>query len=159
MQDVMAWKDEITLSIAAFGAVVGFTGMVLGLYNAWAARDLRRVHVRVMLIRTPRRNMKEHQPAFEVVNLSTFPVKVSEVGFTLGWRHRRQVFDPITIEQWPQRIEARDAVTVFFDVDLLFAQDQRLTGVYAKLASGEIIMGHGPELEPIRRRIRILYKA
>ncbi|TXM66780.1 hypothetical protein FV226_22960 [Methylobacterium sp. WL12] len=158
IRDMMFWKDEITLGIAIFGAVFGFTGMMLGLYNAWAARDLRRVHARVMLISAQRRNMKEPQPAFEVINLSVFPIGISEVGIVLGWRRRRQAVNPVAIEQWPQRLEARDALTVFFDVSALLAQDQRLAGVYAKLVSGEVIDGRGPELKLVRRMFGSLRK-
>ncbi len=59
--------------------------------------------------------------SIEVVNLSNFALTISEAGFTIDNRmaqkgRRAAVVQPIVIDgkAWPRRLEAREAVSVYF---------------------------------------------
>jgi hypothetical protein len=57
----------------------------------------------------------------EVVNLSSFPVTIAEVGYTLPSKRRVTIVNPILFDSkgWPRRLEPREAVTAYVDVSVL----------------------------------------
>src|SRR3546814_11069027 len=80
----------------------------------------------------------------EVVNLSSFPVTVEEVGFTLNARsatrgERLVVLVPINSDggPWPRRLQPRTTVTVYFDARSLGRPRRRLSKASAKTACRE----------------------
>lgn len=71
----MTWPAAITLAIAVLGAA-------LGILNTWNSINDRRVRIRVV----PKWSIAPgfSGMAIEVVNLSAFPITISEIGFTIG---------------------------------------------------------------------------
>ncbi|MGH8625237.1 MAG: hypothetical protein ACREYC_08205 [Gammaproteobacteria bacterium] len=138
-------KDEL-----AFG--LGLLGTVLGVINLWRTFDRDRVKLRV----TPKVaypvNMGDDRPRLcvEVVNLSTFPVTVSDVGFTVWFsRSRMAIIDPILLDRkpWPRRLEPREAFTVYCSPSLAGEPGlQRVRRAYAKTDCGETRYGRSKGL-------------
>lgn len=125
----------VTLGIAVVGAV-------LGIYNA--VRDWRRDSERLKVIpksstiSTGEAAVRDTL-AIELVNLSPFPVTVTEVGFLLKGTPRRKVIENPVIPDsgdWPRRVEARSSVTVFARADQDFFWIERVTKAYAVTATG-----------------------
>ena len=139
----MGWKDAITFGIALLGAV-------LGILNTWNAMSARRVRLRVK----PAHAFSDAGGVgfcIEIVNLSSLPVTVREVGFTLrGAKHRAAIVRPILIDDkpWPRRLEAREAVTAYFERPN--ERGHRLGKAYAALSSGEVRYGSSPALKQLR---------
>jgi hypothetical protein len=133
-------KDELTFAL-------GLLGAVLGVVNLWRSFDRDRVKLRV----TPKVaypvNMGDDRTrlCIEVVNLSTFPVTICDVGFSVRFsKDRLAVIDPILPDQkpWPRRLEPREAFTVYCSPSL--AAEPRLQlvrGAYAKTDCGETGFG------------------
>lgn len=156
-QDGWDAKDTITLTVAIVGAVTGVLGAVLGIVNTWNTISARKVRVVVRptfaygidifggLAARPR-------VGIEVVNLSTFPVTVTEVGFALaGTKARANVLRPIVIDgkPWPRRLEAREAVSTYCDPP--DDPKARVKAVYASLATGERFTRRGRFVKNLRQ--------
>jgi hypothetical protein len=144
---LMTWIQAITLAIAMLGAV-------LGIINTFIAVNNRRVRLRVRPMYTV------GAPAgagfgIEVVNLSSFPVTISDVGLLYGraWSAlpaRMVIADPILFDGggWPRRLEPRSEVSVYFDPRSIPAR--RFGKAYAKTSCGEIATGDSPALKQLR---------
>ena len=108
----MTSADAWTLAIAVLGAV-------LGVVNTIYALDRDRVKLRIVSkIATPvgPMGLGPDHVCSEVVNLSTFPLTINEVGFKLsGTTRRLAITDPILVDggPWPRRLEPRSSVTVY----------------------------------------------
>jgi hypothetical protein len=92
---------------------LGLLGSVLGVLSTWRLLAADRVRLRVDT--RPAWVDGRLQAAIHVVNLSTFPVTVQNVGFTL--RGKRGCFlyvapDPRLPDRLPQRLEPRTCLTV-----------------------------------------------
>jgi hypothetical protein len=143
-------KDVITVSIAMIGAV-------LGIINTWFALDQRRIRLRVV----PKSahpviggKMGNPMGCIEVVNLSAFPVSISEIGFTIDGdprKHRRlAILQPITSDNRPlaRTLEPRHGVTGYFDIGDLTPDIQK---AYVRTECGEVAYGSSPALKQIRQ--------
>ncbi len=134
-----SWKEILTVGIALLGAV-------LGIMNTWQAISSGRVRLRV---RPAYAIGSNGQTLFsiEIVNLSNFPVTASEVGFTMNGnsihKPRAAVISPIILDggSWPRRLEAREAVSVYFDPRYLAGSGRKIGRAYARTACGEV--GYG----------------
>ena len=95
-------------------------GAVLGIINTWRAMDRDRVNLRV----TTKTAIPFNIPGLgddpilciEVLNLSAFPVTVTQVGFSLGGDQRLVLIDPIispTQTRLPIRLEPRTSITCY----------------------------------------------
>lgn len=132
----MTWQESITLAVA-------ITGAVLGIVNFWRATDLDRVRLKVI----PQIYISAdglEGICVQVVNLSAFPITLSQVGFTLpdkqiyigAWDWTR-LNEPL-----PKRMEPRTAFTFYFrpgtfeDSRLAFARN-----AFAKTACGSEFTG------------------
>ncbi len=155
MTDLSAlpWKDFITLGAALLGAG-------LGIMNTWAAISARRVHLRV---RPAFATSADGQEMFsiEVVNLSNFPLTVSEIGFSLNWRDvdkglRAAVPQPVVIDgkPWPRRLEAREAVSLYFHLPTRDQNGRKIGKAYARTSCGEVCYGTSPALRQLREMVR-----
>jgi hypothetical protein len=146
-------KDIITMSIAAVGAV-------LGVINTWHSLDQRRIRLRVV----PKiahavigGDFGAAMGCIEVVNLSAFPVSISEIGFTIDGdprKHRRlAILEPITPDRQPlaRTLEPRHAVTGYFDLDRM---DSGIKKAYVRTECGEVAYGVSPALKQIREAAR-----
>jgi hypothetical protein len=146
-------KDVITISIAVVGAV-------LGIVNTWQAFDQRRVRLRVvpkLAHLVVESSLGEPMGCIEVVNLSAFPVSISEIGFTVDGDPRKQrrlmIPSPMTLDRQPlaRTLESRHAVTGYFD----FAQiNSSIRKAYVRTDCGEVAYGSSPALSQIRRSAR-----
>ncbi len=133
----MKWMDWVTLGIACLGAV-------LGIVNTWQALRDRRTRLRV----TPAWNFAEgfSGMSIEVCNLSSFPVTIVELGFTLGkprgpLPHRMRIPEEriISGRQGPFRVGSRETASIIFYVDNL--EQYEITKAYARTSDGQIAFG------------------
>jgi hypothetical protein len=143
-------KDVITMSIAGLGAA-------LGIINTWHALDQRRVRLRVI----PKLaypflggDFGEIMGCIEVVNLSAFPISISEIGFTIDGdprkRRRLAILEPLTSDRQPlaRTLEPRHVVTGYFDLSRMEAGIKK---AYVRTDCGEVAYGSSPALKQIRR--------
>lgn len=138
-------KDYLTIGAAVLGAG-------LGIMNTWNTMSARRVRLKVLPAHAvvPSGDLLF---SIEVINLSTFPVTVKEVGFALtGDPGRGAVTYPILPdgEPWPRRLEAREAVTVLCNPLASFPTGTRIGKAYARLTSGEERRGSSPALRQLQ---------
>lgn len=127
------WLDFVTLATAVLGAV-------LGIVSTWRSFALDRVKLRVgasLGIGVP---VSEPLIVIEVVNLSSFPVTVTTIGFYLDGTDRHlQITHPVFTrgEQLPVRLEPRAAFTVAQPARALQSEHLvALRSVYIKTACG-----------------------
>lgn len=145
-------KDVVTIAIAAVGAV-------LGVINTLHSLNQNRVRLRVvpkfahLVINGI---MGDEKGCIEVINLSAFPVSVSEVGFTLGdgtarKGHKAQIAMPYTPDGKPfaRRLESRESVTGYFDLDGL---PHDIGKAYVKTDCDEVAYGMSPAFQNHRLR-------
>ena len=133
--------DAATLAIA-----IG--GLLLGVRSAW--RDYARDRVRVRVIPKlayPVGPIPDRRPrlAFEIINDSTFPVTVDEVGFLYhGTKMRGAMAVPIVPngEKWPHRLEPLSAITVYSLPEYLLETVRRpVKSAYVSTTTGRVIPG------------------
>lgn len=139
----MSWSAAVTLAIAVLGAV-------LGILNTWNSINDRRVRIRVV----PKWSLAPgfSGMAIEVVNLSSFPVTISEIGFTIG-RSRGSLPRRIALAaqsfvdgtELPIRLERHASFSGTFHVRGLEEHDIRKA--YALTTSGVISYGKSPALQ------------
>ncbi|GAA3099618.1 hypothetical protein GCM10010520_51320 [Rhizobium viscosum] len=152
MADTSFWNEAITLGVAMLGAG-------LGIMNTWQALNANRVKLRVkpaFAIGIPH---GQSMFSIEVVNLSNFPITVSEVGFTLDGnnikRPRAAVVRPILIDggAWPRRLVAREAVSIYLDHLDLIRPGSKVGLAYAQTACGEVRYGVSEALKQFRKMV------
>jgi hypothetical protein len=144
-------KDVITASVASVGAV-------LGILNTWMAIDRDRPKLRVVPKHAiplgavdPRLRM-----SIEVINLSTFPLTVDEVGLHYrGTNKRGAVAQPVLLDggAWPRRLEPRSAVTAYLDPGWIPAA-HKIRCAYAMTECGLTFEGSSPALKQIAEQAR-----
>jgi hypothetical protein len=105
----VALKDIMTIGAASVGAV-------LGVMNTWNAMNQRRVRLRVTPVFVTTTEGDPLGAAIEVINLSTFPLTVAEVGFSAGGDRRVPVQAPQFSDNksLPRRVESREAISAMF---------------------------------------------
>ena len=92
----------------------------------------------------------------EVINLSTFPVTVTEVGYALKGHPRKgkraTIPQPIVMDgkPWPRRLESRQSVTVYIDPKMI---PPGIGKAYAFTDCMETAMGDSPALEQLRKKL------
>lgn len=150
--DTLPWKDIVTIGAAALGAV-------LGIMNTWNAVNQRRVRLRVRPAHATMVPSGRSMFSIEVVNLSAFPLTISEVGFTLkrgGIKQpRAAVITPILIDNkpWPRKLEPRESVSVYFDPSTMRSgPGRRPLRAYARSACGEVEYGNSPALRQLAKQ-------
>ena len=156
----MSWVVGVTLGIALVGAV-------LGVLNTWDKLSKNRVRLRVvpklaiftggdtwitgdrnselanrLLARGALRRL-----CVTIVNLSAFPVTISDVGFGRVENHRRHSLVAPEIspsrKEWPPRLEPRESIVAYGPVDD-FSLDAEIVSdavAYAKTDCGKIAYG------------------
>jgi hypothetical protein len=128
---------DVTIGIAAF------VGMGFGIYNFFRDKSKEKVKLKVIpksvigrgtsssgqeFIRTSQDDFPKDYIsdifAIEVINFSDFPVTVNEVGFLIkGTDKRFSLPMPIIPDQkeWPRKLEKRESVTVYGDLQGLLS--------------------------------------
>lgn len=137
----LPWKDFITLGAALLGAA-------LGIMNTWNAMSQRRVRVRVNPAFALTADGNPFGFSVEIVNLSTFPLTLAEIGFEIGGGRRASVQSPqfLDSKNLPRRIESRESVIVLFTPQNFGVPlpEINLGRAYARTACGRIIFGDSP---------------
>ena len=140
----MKWTDWITLGIALLGAG-------LGVWNAWQAGRDRSVRFKVQP--TQAIGIGASVPtclSIEVINMSSFPITVTEVGLTIGKPRgslpRRAMMSPHSIVSGslPMRLEPRHSGSVVGWLREL--PNDGWDHAYARTSGGEIGFGSSPAL-------------
>ena len=147
------WKDIVTIAMAGIGAV-------LGIINTLHQLNLNRVKLRVVpksavasggvMIHNRDEHLRGSGPCIEVINLSAFPVTISEVGYTLtGTKLRAGVGNPALFDgkPWPRRLEPRESVTAYV-VEPRYAA--RIKKAFARTECGVTRYGTSPALKQLK---------
>ncbi len=143
-------KDVITIAIAVVGAV-------LGIINTWQVLDQRRVRLRVVpqIARMFfRGEFGKPMGCIEVINLSAFPVRIHEIGFTIKGDPRSNkrlvISAPLTADQKPfaRTLPARHSVTGYFDLNTIGPEIRK---AYVMTDCREVAYGKGQALKSMRR--------
>ncbi len=97
---------------------------------------------------------REDHLLLDIVNLSTFPVIVCEVGLACGKRKEKlAVAIPDLIEQgdWPRRIGPRKRITlnIPWEKILILEESPRVTKAYASTECGTTVYGTSPALKKL----------
>jgi hypothetical protein len=142
----MVNQQNITLVTAIIGAVCGVSGAILGVINTWNQLTKNKVRLKVTPFHAiPVGNLANSDVNFgiEVINLSDFPVTITDVGFLLKNKKRATLFRVISIDQpskLPIRLEPRTSYKKYFNIDK--AGFPKLTKyAYVDTQCGELITG------------------
>ena len=138
----------VTLSIAIIGAV-------LGLINTWFGLDRARLKLKVIPAHAIPLGSSDERLQFciEIINLSIFPVTISEAGvFFYGTDRRGRIINPVFADggRWPRKLESRESITVYSQVPDL-ENGERIRCAYAKTQCGCVKVGSSPALRQISR--------
>ena len=147
MQNSFSFADGLILSIATLGAV-------LGIINTWKSIDRDRLKLKVV----PKHAIpvgdfinKNIRFCIEVINLSTFPVTISEVGVLFhNTDARGAVINPIIIDggKFPRRLEPRSSFTAYLQSEVFQNKDDfKVKCAYASSDCGEMVTGKSPALK------------
>jgi hypothetical protein len=136
-------SGSITLAIAVLGAV-------LGIINTW--RNINKDKVRLKV--TPKyaifNNDIEDQLSIEVINFSSFPLIVREVGvYYYGTSKRAAVATPNIYDggSFPRKLEQRISMSVYLPIEILKQRNNhRVKCVYVMTDCGKIIKGKSSAL-------------
>ena len=110
----------MTLVIAIVGAIAGTTGAVLGIINTWISirRDRVRLRVRLFEVITPDPVFQGQRTlSIEVLNLSEFPIVITDAGINLTQGNKATLSPARGIEPkgtLPLRLESRTSYTKIF---------------------------------------------
>lgn len=141
----MSLFEAITFAIAVLGAA-------LGVINTWVGLSKERVK----LVVTPKYAIpignapNQIEFCIEVVNLSAFPVTVSEVGlFYRGTKKRSVIPNPIAFDDgpFPRRLEPRSAVSLYSVRPSMIVEGRKIKCAYASTDCGVIRKGNSPALK------------
>ncbi|MGD0551780.1 MAG: hypothetical protein ABSB25_03930 [Sedimentisphaerales bacterium] len=128
-------QQNITLVTAIIGAVCGISGMILGIINTWHQISKNRVRLKIIpkiafmigannVLTFDRYNesvsdrFRKGIPfrlCIEVINLSAFPLTISDIGFGKTKNLRHTLFCPELTpgKTWPPRLESRESVVAY----------------------------------------------
>lgn len=144
--------------IQYFTFSVAMLGAVLGIINTWKSSDRDKIKLKVI----PKHAIPVGSAdpsiicAIEVINLSSFAITLSEVGFLLkGTKARISSINLLLAEggSLPKRLESRTAVTAYFTASDLVSNHYKIRCAYAWTASGEKFKGNTPALRQISRKL------
>jgi len=158
--DNLAYIKDIVVTIAAF------VGMGLGCYNFWNEKNKEKVNIKVTPKSVLRKNLDsnaneiictsenefkiENEPnlfVIEIVNLSKFPIRISQVGFLVtGTEKRLSILPDSKLGnnfEWPKKLDVREAVTVYLPLkDIIEFQDlSKICCAFAETECGHIGSG------------------
>jgi hypothetical protein len=139
-------------------AVLAITaaGVLFGIRSVW--RDYHRDRMAIRIVPTiayPIGPADDPRPrlAFEIVNDSTFPVTIDEVGFLYrGTKTRRAITAPLLPngESWPHSLEPFASVTVYATPEhLLDPSLRRARCAYVRTANARLFRGLSPALRDL----------
>ncbi|HEX4747897.1 MAG TPA: hypothetical protein VH302_00010 [Bryobacteraceae bacterium] len=133
-------------------------GTILGVFNFIQGVRQRRVRLRVrpkvVSVRQGHCFYNSNElvpnsvPCLEVVNLSAFPVTISEVGFTLSGDKGRATLVPGLPRNLPCRLEPRQSVVIHASEKM--ALPRNIKSAYAMTECDETRLGDSPVLKKLR---------
>jgi hypothetical protein len=169
--------ETVTLITAIVGAACGSTGVILGIINTWQQISKNAVRLKViprmafmidsnntMTMDRPTEMLdvflskkRPYRLCIEVINLSSFPVTVSDAGFGDIKKTRQFVFKPELSpgKTWPVRLDSREAVVIYFgfntklDVSLL-----KKKHAYVKTDCGIVKYGTSPIMKDYVKNLK-----
>lgn len=134
----MTTLETVTLATAIIGACCGSLGVALGIINTWQQVSLNRVNLRVIpklafmlgsnqaltgdRHTTQTGQLLQSEIPFrlcvEVINLSAFPVTISDIGFGRNTILRAALIQPelSSGKSLPVRLESRESITAYMSV-------------------------------------------
>ncbi len=135
--------ESITLMLAVLGVASGVTGAVLGILNTWRniRRDRVRLHVQVTwaMVALPPNGIRTNLQ-IRVVNLSEFPIAITDVGFKLKGKYANLARVP-SIEPkgpLPKTLEPRRTYEKVLGIDELYGFASDIRRAYASTECGVI---------------------
>tara|TARA_R110002074_G_scaffold402332_1_gene607510 strand:- start:17143 stop:17658 length:516 start_codon:yes stop_codon:yes gene_type:complete len=167
------WSDikDISISVAAL------TGMILGVWNLFSDRRKQKVRLKVtpkaathftqmadgsdvLKYSTQEFSLKgaPDMLAIEILNMSEFPVTISEIGLHAPKRKNRFAVPlPELVDdgEWPRRLESRENVLAFIDWStLLDAEGTNLIKcAYAKTDCGTFVKGNNKAMKSFIKQV------
>jgi hypothetical protein len=153
----ISYNNDMENVLTKIGAVLG---TCLGLFNTWIAWRQRKVQVSVIpitmeVIRVAHRSGGTESrpltsPGLKIVNKSSFPVTIEEVGYSLKGSENYYLLTRLdmpgqssksgflwTPDKFPQRLEARTSLRLaWWDKDEDALKGKRIVGAYAKTTCG-----------------------
>lgn len=148
MNNILSVKEAITLVLATVGAT-------LGVINTWKAIDKDRPKLRVVPKQAFRVGYGSDNTkflCFDVTNLSSFPITVTEVGVLYWWSRRRgAIIHPIIHDgkEFPRKLEPRTSFSAYAAPGALADVLRPIRCVYAKTDCGLIFKGSSPALRQL----------
>jgi len=143
-------KDYVTLALASVGAV-------LGVINTWKSLDRDRPKLRL----TPAqafvvgpRSTSEKFLCFDVTNLSSFPLTITEVGVLYRWtRKRGAIVLPIIRDggEFPRKLEPRTSFSAYAAPGALANREHTVRCAYVKTACGLLVRGTSQAMKQLIR--------
>jgi hypothetical protein len=155
----------ITAITAVVGAACGIAGLVLGVINTWREAQHNRVRLKVVPEWAFTDTVDGVTPfnfQVEVINLSEFPVVISEVGFTSrGNAHLVPTGCAIHNFRYstalPCRLEPHASCTQFYLLEKGVLGDRtefgKVNGAYARTQCGARVTGTSSALQQIVERV------
>lgn len=143
--------DPLSLAVGAVSAI-GTTLAALSYRNT-----VDRQKVKLKVIPAPAWTKPQGDPyvSVEVVNLSPFPVEITELGLKQRDGRRMISYDRMTNDRFlPQRLESRQSVTALFPKSSI--DFDMITTGYARTACGYEAHGDSPGLKSIRKNPSLL---
>lgn len=150
----MATVDSVDELVRAVTFGLALLGAVLGVMNTWRTFDRDRPKLRVVFKHAIPVGMASSRIRYsiEVINLSTFPLTIGEIGFQLrGTDTRAAISQPTLIDSkpWPRRLEPRESVTAYIVGDDLDATPRPLRRAYATTTCGFTATGMTPAMKQV----------
>jgi hypothetical protein len=151
VNETMSVSGSITLAIAILGAV-------LGIINTWRNINKDKVKLKVIPKYAIFSDGEKEQLCIEVINFSTFPLTIKEVGVQYyGTSERGAVIKPYIYDggSFPRKLEQRTSLSAYLPIEILKSKDDhKVKCVYAMTDCGEIIKGKSPALKEMINKAR-----
>jgi hypothetical protein len=146
--------EAITLGIAVLGAA-------LGIINTWHSLNQSKPRLRVRFLNNyalPDVTLASY--SIEVINLSSFPLTVREIGFSQSPFWVRDIHRAMALpmpefgHQLPYTIEPRQQANFFLPLNLEVSVNRKIRAAYVKTDCGLYFRGTSPALFDAATRIR-----
>ncbi|TRD12195.1 hypothetical protein FGU71_10205 [Erythrobacter insulae] len=145
------------LQMATFA--IALVGAVLGIINTWNAVADRKPNARVRFLNVRFVNEMEHLGySIEVTNLSSFPLTINEVGFSLTPRWSSEIERLVLLpdDQFgaslPKKIEPREQADFRMVGKIKGRSPKMIKSVYAKTACGNVFRTNSELVKQIAKQ-------
>ncbi|MCD8493180.1 MAG: MotA/TolQ/ExbB proton channel family protein [Geovibrio sp.] len=144
-------SNQVILVTAIIGAVVGSLGAVLGIINTFNTLNNNKVKMRVTPAHAiiPQSNVNF---CIEVLNMSSFPITICEIGFLLKNGKKALVsasnFSSVAI---PAKLHSRESTTCYFRLVDLGFNPAFIKTAYARTSCDVMAEGTSEALKQIKR--------